>query len=114
DNSVYLDAAQKLHQKNNCSVCMTLGDSGCLYVNKSGTVYIPTKKVTSPIDICGAGDTFISAFACALATGVKGYEAAFFANIAASIIVKKIGMTGTATQKEIIQKYNQIYNINEE
>jgi rfaE bifunctional protein kinase chain/domain len=98
---LYSEAALILSQKTGNKVCMTLGDKGCIYAEEGALYHIPTKKVDSPIDICGAGDTFLSAFTCAQAAGAKGYEAALFANIASSISIKKINTTGTANPDEI-------------
>ncbi|MBZ4665559.1 PfkB family carbohydrate kinase [Mahella sp.] len=93
--------ASALSKRNHSPVCMTLGPRGCVYVEGGEAYYIPSPEIEPPIDTCGAGDTFLSAFSCALALGAEGYEAAAVANIASSITVKKIGMTGTATIKEI-------------
>lgn len=108
DFEMQKSVALKLSAQNNCNVCMTLGGDGCLYVDDKSISYIPTISAKPPIDICGAGDTFIAAFACALATGVKGYEACAFANISSSLTVKKIGMTGTSTPDEIKIMFNSI------
>lgn len=104
----YKKAAELLCEKTGNNVCMTLGELGCVYAQKEGLSYIPTKKAISPIDICGAGDTFLSAFTCALAAGAKGYEAVSFANIASSVTIKKINMTGVASPDEIKAKHEKI------
>ena len=96
-----LEIAMTLSKRNRSPVCMTLGSRGCIYVEDDEAYYIPAPKIEPPFDSCGAGDTFLSAFSCAAALGAKGYEAAVIANIAASVIIKKIGMTGTASVEEI-------------
>lgn len=104
-------AAVTLSKRNNCNVCMTLGSKGCIYVDTDNNVsYSTTQEIQPPIDICGAGDTFLSAFTCAIAVGAKGYEAAAFANLASAITIRKIGMTGTANKEEIIKRYNELTN----
>jgi len=52
----------------------------------------------------GAGDTFLSAFCAAAATGCGIGQAAAFANLASGVTVKKIHQTGTATPEEIRAK----------
>lgn len=51
-------------------------------------------------DVTGAGDTVISIIAASLATGYSLEEACFYANIGASIVIKKIG-TETLTVNEL-------------
>lgn len=104
----YMKAAQTLSQTNKSEVCMTLGSMGCVYTDDKTTVYIPSYEVSKPIDICGAGDTFLSAFSCAVAAGAKPFEAASFANMAADVTIKKLGMTGTASPDEIRRRHEQI------
>lgn len=105
-----VDAAIMLAAKNNSKVCMTLGDKGCVYVEKGNATHIPSYEVKPPIDICGAGDTFLAAFSCAMAAGSTGIEAASFANMAASVTIKKLGMTGTASPEEIMARYGEIFS----
>jgi rfaE bifunctional protein kinase chain/domain len=106
----YAAAACTLAVKNNARVCMTLGKNGCVYTDGKNTIHIPSHNVEPPIDICGAGDTFLSAFSCALAAGAKAHEAASFANIAAEVTIKKIGTTGTATAAEIEKRHREIFS----
>lgn len=106
----YISAAKVLAQENKSKVCMTLGPKGCVYTYSKTTVHIPSYEVASPIDMCGAGDTFLAAFSCAIAAGANPYEAASFANIAAEVTIKKVGITGTATQEEIRRRHEQIFS----
>jgi len=106
-------AARLLSQRNNSRVCMTLGPKGCIYVDKKKATYVPSYAVQAPIDTCGAGDTFLAAFSCALAAGAEGFEAASFANMAADVTIKKVGMTGTAAPEEIRARYCEIRNNND-
>ena len=103
----YVQAAQTLAKRNDSDVCMTLGPKGSLHTNGTETMHVPCRYIEPPIDFCGAGDTFLSAFSCALATGVEPWEAADFASIAAEVTIKKIGMTGTASVEEIKTRYDE-------
>ncbi|MGL5122626.1 MAG: D-glycero-beta-D-manno-heptose-7-phosphate kinase [Fusobacteriaceae bacterium] len=60
-------------------------------------------------DVTGAGDTVISVFTLAAATGVSWHEAAKIANVAAGVVVGRVG-TSTVTKEEIVEFYNRIYN----
>jgi len=86
-----------------CKVLLTLGEDGCLYCDGKNAAHIPAKKVVGPIDICGAGDTFNSAFSCMSATGCDPVTCAEVASAASAVTIKKIGVTGTATREEIIE-----------
>lgn len=102
-------AAHILAENNNAKVCMTLGKKGCVYADRKNMVHINSYIVEEPVDICGAGDTFLSAFACAIAAGAEAHEAALFANMAADVTIKKIGTTGTASTLEIKKRHNEIF-----
>lgn len=82
-------------------VLLTLGARGCLVWENNRPCYVPARRVEPPIDVCGAGDTFLSALACALAAGANLTDAAEFANAAASVSVQKLHTTGTASREEI-------------
>lgn len=103
-----LTVAKSLSGKNSSKVCMTIGPKGCIYVDGSSVTHIPSYEVKPPIDTCGAGDTFLAAFSCALAAGAEGCEAAAFANLAADVTIKKINTTGTANPDEILARYSEI------
>lgn len=96
-----------LQKKNNCPVIVTLGSRGALWCTEDGAVLAPTVKAEPPIDIVGAGDTFMSAFSCAYAAGISGEYAVAFANLASGVTVKKLGTTGTASPEEILDKFKE-------
>lgn len=82
-------------------VLMTLGEDGMALFEKDGTLTkIPT-AAREVFDVSGAGDTVIAVFGLALAAGADMREAAFLSNIAAGIVVGKLG-TATVTPKELI------------
>ncbi|MBQ4157078.1 MAG: sugar kinase [Clostridia bacterium] len=97
----YADIAKLLSKKTRRPAIVTLGGEGCLVCENGIVTAVPARKKEPPIDICGAGDTFMSAFACAIAAGASLTEAAWFANTASSITIKKINMTGVATREEM-------------
>lgn len=89
--------------------CITIGERGALWIDHEQCTYVPTEQVLPPIDIVGAGDCFTSSLLSALSTGCSGPEATAFAHLSAAIAVRKIGRTGTATPREIISRYEEIY-----
>lgn len=81
-------------------VLMTLGEDGMALFEKDGSVtQIPT-AAREVYDVSGAGDTVISVFSMALAVGAKMKDAARISNIAAGIVVGKLG-TATVTPEEL-------------
>ena len=65
------------------------------------TVKMPT-VAREVFDVSGAGDTVISALTLALAVGANILEAAHIANIAAGIVVGKVGVAVT-NREELLQ-----------
>ena len=100
----YVETASKLAEMNQSPVCLTLGSKGCLYADNGIITHVEACRVEPPIDIVGAGDTFLAAFGLALGAGVDPVQAAAFGNLASSITVKKIGTTGTASPEELKAK----------
>ena len=99
-------AADTLAQRNHATVFCTLGANGSYLTKGENGVRTPAVKVAGPLDICGAGDTTLAAFACALAAGASYAEAARLASFASAVTVQKIGVTGTATFEEIEKVLN--------
>lgn len=87
--------------QNAAPAIITVGDQGCLVHDQGETVHVPARRVPPPIDIVGAGDTFLAALGCAVAGGATLCDAARLAAMASSITIKKIGTTGTASRDEL-------------
>lgn len=90
------------------NLLLTRSEEGMSLFDEDQVINIPTyaKEV---FDVTGAGDTVISVFTLAAATGVTTWhEAAKIANTAAGVVVGKMG-TSTVTKEEIIEFYNRIY-----
>lgn len=97
--------AKTFSEKNGAPAIVTIGKLGSVWCENGKAARIPARKTEEPIDIVGAGDTFISAFCASYATGIPGETALEFANLASSVTVKKIGTTGTASPEEIIKAF---------
>lgn len=72
------------------SVLVTLGKDGMIYVNKNTDTHFPV-KARDVFDVTGAGDTVIGVFAAGLAAEMDILSAIELANVAAGIVVGKLG-----------------------
>jgi len=99
--------ALELARKNEATVCLTLGARGCLWAEGGAARHIPTRPAPPPVDIVGAGDAFAAACLAALAAGADGSEAATIGHLAAGVVVRKIGVTGTASPEEILARFDE-------
>jgi len=105
----YKKLGKKLSLRNDSPVILTLGENGALWINKENKAFhIPTKPEKGPVDIVGAGDTFMASVLAALACQAEPEEALTIGNMAASVVVKKINRTGTASRQEILNKYKEL------
>lgn len=93
--------AVRLSGQNQKPALITVGERGCLLADGSAVRHIPACPTPGPHDICGAGDTFMALFALAYGAGADLTEAVFLGNMAASVTIRKIGTTGTASAGEI-------------
>ncbi|MBF0194894.1 MAG: D-glycero-beta-D-manno-heptose 1-phosphate adenylyltransferase, partial [Magnetococcales bacterium] len=89
-----LSAGEKMCEDLNLDfLTVTLSEQGiALLDNKSGPKRIPA--VTREVyDVSGAGDTVVSTFAAGLAVGLDKMDALHLANLAAGVVVGKVGTT---------------------
>ena len=81
------------------SVLITQGEEGMTLFEKQRTTHIPA-NAREVFDVTGAGDTVIGVLALSLACGADLIQAATLANLAAGIVVGKLG-TATVTPAEL-------------
>ena len=82
------------------SLLVTLGEQGMLLFESGADPYhIPT-RAKEVFDVSGAGDTAIAVLTLALISGASPRESADLANLAAGIVVGKLG-TATVTAEEL-------------
>jgi D-glycero-beta-D-manno-heptose-7-phosphate kinase len=80
---------------------VTRGSRGMALFEREGPVtFMPIHGSDQIADVTGAGDTVISAFTVALATGAGAGEAAWLANVAGGVVVMKRG-TATVSAAEL-------------
>ncbi|GHV03432.1 bifunctional protein HldE [Campylobacterota bacterium] len=89
---------------------ITLSEAGMMICDQFGSTHIPT-QAREVYDVTGAGDTVLSSLGFALACSKTIDEAAHFANIAAAVVVSKLG-SATATIDEAIA-YEFRHSINQ-
>lgn len=94
--------ADRLLDAGQCAALITLGAGGCVYADADTRFHIPAFPVDPPIDFCGAGDTYLSMFAAAIAAKFPAPVACRLAHAASGVTIKKIGQTGTASREEIV------------
>jgi sugar/nucleoside kinase (ribokinase family) len=83
----------------------TIGEDGILVGRTSGeAVLVPGYPQPPPIDICGAGDAATSGIVASLLAGADELEAATVGNLVASITVQQLGVTGTATPRQVLDR----------
>ena len=82
------------------AVLVTLSEQGMLIVRPGDALHLPA-AAREVFDVSGAGDTVIAVTAAAIAAGATLEEAARLANIAAGIVVGKLG-TAVAQPREIV------------
>ncbi len=83
-------------------VFITRSRRGILLFDGTAAIRIPAAVITEPTDPVGAGDTVVAALAASLSARSGLKESAWFAALAATVTVRKLQQTGTATPDEIM------------
>ena len=82
------------------ALVVTLGERGMVVIRDEQSPLFLSARVREVFDVTGAGDTVIATIAAALAAGNSLDEAATLANLAAGLVVRKIGVA-TVTPSEL-------------
>ncbi|ARN84910.1 D-glycero-beta-D-manno-heptose-7-phosphate kinase [Candidatus Nucleicultrix amoebiphila] len=88
------------------NVLVTRGAQGMALVTKTDEPYFIEAHALEVYDVSGAGDTVIAVLSASLAAGADIKEAVRLANIAAGIVVAKVG-TATVTRNELTSQLEQ-------
>jgi rfaE bifunctional protein kinase chain/domain len=83
-------------------IFVTCGGDGVRIATKETELRIPTRRISNPVDICGAGDSFSAGASCALALGADPEHAVRLGHLVASVTIMKKG-TGTASPGELLE-----------
>lgn len=86
-------------------VFVTVGAEGIWLFDESGSERVPARPAAGPIDPVGAGDSVMAGLVSALCAGASPREAAIVGNLAASVTIKQIGTTGTASPAQVLRQF---------
>jgi D-beta-D-heptose 7-phosphate kinase/D-beta-D-heptose 1-phosphate adenosyltransferase len=101
ESTLQLAGTKLLEELESQAVLITRGEAGMsLFEKGKPMVSIPT-MAKEVFDVTGAGDTVIATLSLGLAAGLSFVEAATIANLAAGIVVGKVG-TATANIEELL------------
>jgi len=87
------------------AVLASLGAEGSVLIPADGAAHVQRAEIREVFDVSGAGDTVVAAVAAALAVGVSLADAARLGNVAAGIVVGKIG-TAVVYESELTAALN--------
>jgi rfaE bifunctional protein kinase chain/domain len=97
------EAGERILKTIECqALLITRGDKGMALFHDRRMTLVPA-RAREVYDVTGAGDTVIAVLCLALAAGVEMLDAVKMTNIAAGIVVGKIG-TGTVTPQELLSQ----------
>lgn len=100
--------AKQLARRAGQAVYCTLGSKGILYTDGNHFEHVPGYVVEGPMDIVGAGDATTAGIVCGLCTGLSPTEAAALGNLIASITIRQVGTTGTATPEQVLARWAEV------
>lgn len=101
DRAIEKAAREAIEANDLASLLVTRSEKGMSLISNMPPIHIPTHS-EEVFDVSGAGDTVVATLSICLAKGMDIAEAMKTANIAAGVVVKKIG-TATLTIDELIQ-----------
>ena len=97
-----IDLARRVAGQTGQPFFITRGDRGVVAADGEDVYVAPGVDVGREVDPVGAGDTVVAAISAVLACGGTPAVAAYVANIAASVTVRKLRTTGTASPAEVL------------
>lgn len=94
---------RRLVERFGANVLLTLGAHGIRYFAREGAEgFDDPARAREVFDVSGAGDTVVAAFALALGAGADVRAAVRLANVAAGVVVGKVG-TATVSRNELVR-----------
>lgn len=102
DRAIEKAAREAIEANHLTSLLVTRSEKGMSLISNMPPIHIPTHS-EEVFDVSGAGDTVVATLSICLAAGMSIVEAMQTANIAAGIVVKKVG-TATLTIEELVQQ----------
>ncbi len=101
------EAARILSERTGRPVFMTMDKSGILVVKDEESWSVPAVPVDGPIDIVGAGDSTTAGATLALLSGATFAEAAAIGCLVASVTIRQLGTTGTASPQQVLDAFDR-------
>lgn len=101
DRAIEKAAREVIEANQLTSLLVTRSEKGMSLISNTAPIHIPTHS-EEVFDVSGAGDTVVATLSICLASGFNMADAMKTANIAAGIVVKKIG-TATLSIEELSQ-----------
>lgn len=98
------NAGLELYKKFNRMIIVTRGNKSTFLINHNQVLEVPIKSVTGEIDTVGAGDSFLAGFSSVFGIKPDANIAIEMGNLVASITIKKLQETGTASPEEILKR----------
>ena len=107
DQKDIYECCLNIYRKNRGPIVITRDKSDSIVFNAPDEpiIKIPTVSVKKPVDVVGAGDSFLASMGTSLCAGASLEEAAIIGNITASIVIQQIGVAGTASRNEIVERF---------
>ena len=97
-----IDLARRVAGQTGRPFFLTRGEQGVVAADGEDVYVAPGVDVGREVDPVGAGDTVVAAISAVLACAGTPAVAAYVANIAASVTVRKLRTTGTASPAEVL------------
>jgi len=97
-----ISAAERLYERYRKPLFITRGSRGSVVTDDKGISEISSLMIISRTDTVGAGDSYLSGAAAALAAGYSIETAGELGTFTAGVTVQKLFQTGTATPEEIL------------
>lgn len=101
DRAIEEAAREAIEANQLSSLLVTRSEKGMSLIGPYSPIHLPTHS-EEVFDVSGAGDTVVATLSICLAAGFDMIKAMHTANIAAGIVVKKIG-TATLTLEELLR-----------
>ena len=99
------------------SIIITMSDCGILCIDEDDVAFsypayveINDHDPKHRFDVTGAGDTVISVFTACIAAGFKTHAAVAAANVAAGVVVRKIGTAACSFEELVVELEKEGHN----
>lgn len=97
------EVCRRMNERTGRPVFVTLGSRGILFFHEGELQRVSALMVPGPLDTVGAGDSVVAGITSALAAGRPPAEAAQLGILMASVTIRKLHVTGSASPEEVLQ-----------